>query len=240
SWAVGIFGEPLSTATPPTSSASSATATTDDERGGASARGSYAPFIAEGRVLHLAASAHYRVPAQSGAANAQLRLSSKPEMNQFPDRLLNTGNITGDVNHYQVSAVEAAGAFGALLAQAEYTLATVARDRAADADFSGGYGQVSWALTGERRPYKADKGIFEGIRPSGAVAWELAARYSRMDLGDAGINGGREQNAALALNAYIGPFVKLSGNYVKVLKTEGGPFAGDEPSALMLRAQFAY
>lgn len=240
SWAAGIFGEPLSTASPPTSSASSATAIADDERGGFSTRATWAPLIADGRVLHLGASAHYRVPAQSGTAAATLRLSSKPEANQFPDRLINTGNIAGDVANYRVAAIEIAGAAGPVVAQGEYTLNRVARDKARDVEFSGGYAQIAWAITGERRSYKADKGIFEGIRPQKAVAWEVAARFSDMDLSDAGVNGGSEQDATLALNAYIGAFVKISGNYVKVLKTEGGSFNGDEPTAVMLRAQLAY
>lgn len=241
SWAVGMFGEPLSTATPPTSSASSATANADDEGGGISARGSWAPLIADGQTLHLATSLHYRLPTQAGAgATPTLRLSSKPEANQFADRLVNTGNIGGDVSAYRLAAIELAGAFGPLLAQAEYSFATVARDHASDLQFDGGYVQVAWAITGERRAYKADKGIFEGIRPQKNTAWEVAVRLSALDLGDGNVNGGRERNTSTALNAYIGPVVKLSLNYVNVLDVKGGPFQDDEPSVLMLRGQIAY
>lgn len=72
------------------------------------------------------------------------------------------------------------------------------------------------------------------------MAWEVAARVSTLDLGDEDVNGGRERNASAALNAYVGPAVKLSLNHVKALAVKGGTFKGDEPSALMLRGQFAY
>lgn len=58
----------------------------------------------------------------------------------------------------------------------------------------------------QARSCMTDKGIFDGIRPREAVAWELATRLSQLDLSDAGIDGGRESNAALALNAYVSPW----------------------------------
>lgn len=165
SWAVGLFGEPLSTATPPGSSANTATAAADDEGGGISARGTWTPLLADGPTLHLGTSLHYRLPTQSGSgSNPTLRLSSKPEANQFADRLVSTGNISGDVRAHGLAALEVAAAFGPVLAQAEYSLATIARDKAPDLEFEGGYVQAAWAITGERRAYKVDKGVFEGIR----------------------------------------------------------------------------
>jgi len=61
-----------------------------------------------------------------------------------------------------------------------------------------------------------------------------------LDLGDGNVNGGRKRNASAAPNAYVGPAVKLSLNYVDVLEIKGGPFKGDEPSVLMLRGPFAW
>lgn len=241
SWAVGIFGEPLSTSTPPTSSASTATATADDEGGGVSARGTWAPLAADGNVLHLGTSFHYRVPTQAGpGASETLRLSSKPEANQFADKFLNTGNITGNVDSYRLAAIEVAGEWGPVVAQGEYTWARVLREQARRADFSGGYAQVSWAITGEHRPYRADKGLFDGIKPEGALAWEVAARISQMDLDDAGVTGGRERDATWGVNAYPSAAVKISLNYVRVLEVRGGSFDGAKASALMLRGQWAY
>ena len=54
---------------------------------------------------------------------------------------------------------------------------------------NGFYVQGSYLLTGEHRPYNRALGIFSGIRPKrnfledgGWGAWELAARYSYLDL----------------------------------------------------------
>ena len=66
-----------------------------------------------------------------------------------------------------------------------------------DPDFKGYYLQGSWILTGESRRYNAATGSFQNPRPmvpfssnGGFGAWELAARYSRMDLNfDEGLAG---------------------------------------------------
>lgn len=47
-------------------------------------------------------------------------------------------------------------------------------------------------------------------------------------------------DASYAINAYVGPNVKLSLNYVDVLSVKGGLMNGNEPSAVMLRTQFSY
>jgi phosphate-selective porin OprO/OprP len=232
SWAAGVFGEPLSTVT------------TDDEGGGLSARGSWAPIVGDGRALHLASSLHWRKPAQNPAAVETWSLASKPEINLVPngERFLNTGNIANASDFYLLS-LEAAKAFGPVLVQAEYNWVQLERNQAAGSrlDFQGGYAQASWALTGEVRPYQANRGLFGGIKAKGDVAWEVALRLSELDLLDGAINGGREQNATASLNAYLGPAVKLSLNAVQVLDVDDGPKAtADKPRAIMMRAQFAY
>ena len=230
SLSAGIFGEPLSTAT------------TDDEGGGFSTRATWAPLIASGHAVHLGGSLHWRQPTQvsTGSKLESLKLSSKPEMNLFPDKLVDTGNIAGDVRDSRVAALELATTQGPVTAQAEYALTQVRRESGADLDFSASYAQLAWVVTGEVRGYKPETGVLEGIRPNGAVAWELAARWSALDLTDGTVKGGAERNASFAINAYVGPNVKLSLNYVDVLSVKGGLMAGNEPSAVMLRTQFSY
>lgn len=230
SLAAGVFGEPLNTAT------------SDDEGGGFSVRATWAPMIASGHVLHVGGSMHWRQPTQvsAGSKLETLRLSSKPEMNLFPDRLVDTGNIAGDVRDSRVAALELATTQGPVTAQAEYAMTQVRRETGSNLDFTGAYAQIAWAVTGEVRGYKPETGVLDGIRPNGAVAWELAARYSKLDLTDGTVNGGEERNASYAINAYVGPNVKLSLNYVDVLSVKGGLMNGNEPSAVMLRTQFSY
>lgn len=229
SWAVGVFGEPITTAS------------TDDEGGGISGRASWAPMIGDGRTLHLASPLHWREASQ-GTTSLQ-KFSSKPEVNVFPtNRLqLNTGNIAG-ADNLALLGLEAAKALGPLLLQAEYSQLRLSRQHQPDLHFKGGYAQAAWALTGERRSYDGKRGIFGGIKPEQAVAWELALRLSQLDLDDAGLHGGQMQNLSASLNSYIGAFVKLSLNHVRTLDVEAdSPNARDgKVRALMLRAQFAY
>ncbi len=236
SWAAGLFGDPLSTAT------------TDDEGGGLSLRGTWAPLLGDGRSLHLGASLHWREPglrtttAPTGIPTWSL--ASKPEINLFPtaNRQLNTGNIAGDVDNFRLLGLEAAKAFGPLLAQAEYSFVKLDRDAGSDLDFQGGYLQLSYALTGEVRPYQGNRGIFGGIRPKGDVAWEVALRLSQLDLADGNVAGGEQRNASASLNSYVGNAIKLSLNYVQALDVKaGGPNAADgKARALMMRAQLAW
>jgi len=233
SLAAGVFGEQLS----------STAATNNDEGGGFSARATWAPLIASGRAVHVGGSLHWRKPTQVNTPAPGLEtasFSSKPEMNLMPDKLVNTGNIPGNVRDTSVAALEFATTRGPLTAQAEYTRAKVSRDTGGDLDFDGGYVQLGWALTGETRAYKAETGVLDGIKPAGRVAWEVAARLSDMNLNDGTLTGGHERNASAAVNAYVGANVKLSLNYVDVLSVKGGANDGNEPSAVMLRAQFSY
>jgi len=189
-------------------------------------------------VVHLGMSLHYRKPGRAESGADTLALYSGPE-SHLAARLLDTGAIGGDVDDYQVAGLELASSWGPLLAQAEDTEARVARSQARDLDFSGGYVQLSWVFNGAQRHYRPSKGVFGGVGVDRGVAWELAARLSRLDLEDADVDGGEERNATLALNLYPAPAVKLSLNYVKVLSLDGGQNDGDEPTAVMLRAQLA-
>jgi phosphate-selective porin OprO/OprP len=74
---------------------------------------------------------------------------------------------------------------------------------ASNVGFDGGYVQGSWVITGENRDYK--DGAFSRIKPNrpfslkngGWGAWEVATRWSTLDLNDDNIAGGDEQNYSL-------------------------------------------
>lgn len=238
--AVAIAGEQLSNAS------------TDDEGGGFGTRLSYAPLFSSGKIVHLGLSANWRKPTQSNAADKTsetLRLQTKPEMNQFifndakgvaVSQLVSTGNITGNVKNYTLFGLEAAAEYGPFVVQSEYSLAKIARDTKANVSFEGGYLQIAYALTGEARNYRGDKGIFDGFNVSKTGVWELATRYSVLDLNDEDIKGGKEENATIALNWYVNPVVKLSANYIQVLKVTEGAQQDEKPTAVQLRGQVAF
>lgn len=234
----GVFGEQL------------ATADAGDEGYGAAARATFAPVLSEGRLLHLGLSLQGRWPSQDNGASgagSTLRLRAKPESDVSAVRLIDTGEIGGGVRRTFAINPELAAVYGPFSLQAEYMAVQVERARAEDLDFNGWYVQTSYALTGETRPYRANKGVLDGIKPAslfahggGWGAWELAARLSELDLSDRNINGGRERNATLGLNFYPNAMLRSAFNVIKVLTVDGGPRKGDEPTIYQLRLQLNY
>jgi len=179
------------------------------------------------------------VPASFGGASGLGRSSG---------RLVDTGNISGDVDHHTLFGGELAMVYGPLSLQGEYIRADVSREIGNDLAFDGYYVYGSWFLTGESRNYKADKGVFDILYPKepfrlkggGPGAWELGVRFSSIDLSDDNINGGEEDNLTAGLNWYPNAFVRLMANYVKVLDVEGGAHNDEDLDVFQVRAQVAY
>jgi phosphate-selective porin OprO/OprP len=86
----------------------------------------------------------------------------------------------------------------------------------------GGYSQVGYFLSGEHRPYDRKAGAVDRVIPfhslskcgQGMGAWEIAARWSHLDLTDNQIQGGDMQNMTLGLNWYANPNCKCVFNYI--------------------------
>jgi len=243
---------------------------TDDEGAMIAGRATFAPVFSIDRVLHLGFSAgRVDPPHAAGNKPETTRFRSKPEANMVSDglaessfltdvdgnafgrssgRLVDTGSISGDVSSYSLYGGELAGIFGPLSLQGEYLSANVNRDVAHDAGFDGFYVLGSWLITGESRVYKADKGVFDMVVPrqpfslknGGSGAWEVALRYSNLDLNDADVRGGELDDLTVGLNWYINQYVRLSANYVSVLDVKGGAHDNDEPDIYEMRMQFAY
>lgn len=126
---------------------------------------------------------------------------------------------------------EFATVLGPFSAQAEWTGSWVARPgrstsssrRAGkDAFFWGAYGFVSYFLTGEHRHYELGKGRFGRVQPKANFdptrgewgAWEVAARFSYLDLDDRDVKGGRQWDVTAGLNWYLSPNLRFMLNYV--------------------------
>lgn len=235
----GLFGEPVGNAQ------------AGNDGYGAAVRASWAPILTDEGLVHLGAGATWRVPTEDNSTNASgprfstLRFRSKPESNVLAQRLVDTGEIR-DVNDYTTVGLEFAAAHGAASFQSEYQATQVSRDGGSSLNFDGWYAQFAYTLTGEARPYLANRGFFDGIRPSnpfgsdGWGAFEVALRLSSIDLSDDTINGGKERNATVAFNWYLNQYLRVSANLVKVLDIEGGPMNDDKPTIFQTRLQFAY
>ena len=198
---------------------------------GVAARFTYAPVDDDETVVHFGLAATAERP--TGSVN----LGARPESLATDPRLVKTGNLRGFTRVSQLG-VETAWKDGPLSLQAEWMDSYLSPGPGApDANFNGWYIAGSWILTGESRDYR--EGVFKDItsdRPAGA--WEIAMRFSRLDLDHGLILGGREDNLTLGLNWYFRGYARVMANFIKV-KSERRGIAND-PTIAAVRVQFAF
>jgi phosphate-selective porin OprO/OprP len=164
-------------------------------------------------------------------AGDNLVFAARPEVNLAP-RVVSTGDV--DATEEILLGAEAAAVIGQFSVQGEFMQAMLEADLAGDPTFMGSYALASWMLTGEHRNYNRKSGTFDRLRPespfkgpgSGAGAWELAARWSFLDLTDENVAGGEVTDLSAALNWYINSNFRLMTNYVHSEVEDSGSFDG--------------
>jgi phosphate-selective porin OprO/OprP len=189
--------------------------------------------------VHIGASGTYVFsPADQGpAATARhpLRFRERPEIRVDSTRLIDTGTL--DAAHASAFGVEFGANWKNFYVQSEHFWFDVERRAPTtldDPSFTGYYLQGSWLLTGESRRYNPAAGSFQNPRPrapfssaGGFGAWEIAARYSRMNLnfdeGLAGtaaipgsVRGGDQSIVTLGVNWYVNANFKVMMNYLLI------------------------
>ncbi len=219
--------------------------------------------------LHLGGDAEWLIqPPRNLVTNTQtLTLSDRPELRVDPTALITTGAIA-NVASAQVYGVEAAATYGSFYFQGEYYWFNV--DRGANTSvvppiggtsslrFDGGYAEASYVLTGESHKYNSASASYGGIKPDhpfswqsgGWGAWEVAARFSRMDLNDqiasaAGIAGGQQNIYTAGLNWYVNGNVRFMFNYLhgdisRQVSSTNATDAGSHFDAFAMRTQVAF
>ncbi|MDQ3563921.1 MAG: porin [Pseudomonadota bacterium] len=209
---------------------------------GVTGRITAAPLLDSTRLVHVGGAISWRDPEES-PADTLLQFRQRPESHVADQRLVDTGEFAGTEDFMRYGA-EGAFAWGPGSLQAEYIYTDVNRN-IEDVSFDGWYIYGSWFLTGESRAaaYKVEKGAFDRLKPfsnfgsGGWGAWEIAARYSTIDLSDEDIDGGEQDDFTFGLNWYPNPNLRLMANYVKVLSIDDGEFEGASPDIFQLRAQ---
>ncbi|MBN2309297.1 MAG: porin [Candidatus Hydrogenedentes bacterium] len=183
------------------------------------------------RLLHLGVAYSHRNPDGDDLGGPIAGWQTRPE-SHLANRYVNTdaGAIEGyrivdtRLDDIDLFGAEAALIWGPLSVQGEYMAAAVDSDFAGHLGFDGYYVQAGYFLTGEHRPYKNAAGVFGRVHPKrnfslkgerGWGAWELAARYSALDLNDGAVRGGEEQNVTIGLNWYLNPCTRIMWNYVR-------------------------
>jgi phosphate-selective porin OprO and OprP len=159
-------------------------------------------------------------------------------------RLIDTGTI-GDVKDTTKFGLEFAYQAGPFSVEAEYFNVDVNRSAGEEPSFSGYHVQASYVLTGESRGYRG--GVFRGVSPSGPRgAWEVAARFSSVDLVDSGFTGGEQENLTLGLNYYASANVRFMVNYIFIdvkdstAVPNGVTVGSDKPNVLLARVQYHF
>lgn len=176
-------------------------------------------------LLHLALAYSHREP-----QGAVLNWNARPEtrLSQFRYAAADATNTGFRLRDARVEAadlldLEAAFVYGPFSFQSEYMLAQTDTRYDGGHTFSGWYAQAGYFLTGEYRPYRTGDGLFDRVKPNhnfgfgsdgGWGAWELALRYSSVDLQDGLIRGGTQDAITAGVNWFLNPNARLTLNYV--------------------------
>ncbi len=114
----------------------------------------------------------------------------------------------------------------------------VARRDAGMADFHGNASSVllTWSPAGAARTYK--RGIAVAPSADEAMAWELALRWSAIDLDDDAVAGGHAESIGLSATCYFTSNVRLVANVIRVDSARRG--LHDDPLVVGTRIQFTY
>jgi phosphate-selective porin OprO/OprP len=201
-------------------------------------RGVFAPIDKRREALHFAAAIERRE--LDGGASSRVRTNSEFALTR--QAILDTGILAG-VDGYTNLNVEAGYMNGPFMIKAQQ----VTRDNDApgllDPKFTARSIEAAWVITGERQRYSLGTGTFGEVRPDNENwfgAWELAARYSTLDLTDGAVLGGEEENVTVGVNWYVNRIVRVSANYVDAKAQPSRLGVKDNPSAVMGRLQIAF
>ena len=208
-------------------------------------------------------------PADTAAGPAvaeAVRLRERPEIRVDGTRLVDTGNITSD--GLTAYGLEGGASWKSVYVAGEWYRTNVSRTAVGaaaspfDPSFDGWYIQGAWTLTGERHPWNAANGGFRGVRPAKPFdpakgtwgAWEVAARYSVLNLDDqagvagsaapaGGIRGGDQKITTVGINWYPNNVVRFLLDFqnidVSKLSAPGLP-VGETVKVYSFRSQFAF
>ena len=177
------------------------------------------------RLVHLGLSYSHKF---RDAAETTVSFAAAGESSLGP-KVVNSTAL--NVDGVDLLALEFAAVLGPWSFQSEYIMAAVEPASGDRAILSGVYAEASYFITGEHRSYKRNRGAFGRVKPlqnwnplgGGSGAWQVAVRYSRLDLNDEFVSGGEVQSATAGVNWHLWPNVRLMANYgfIDIVDTTG-------------------
>jgi len=215
--------------------------TEDTERDrdwGASVRATFSAVNKRNKLVHLGFSANYR----DTRTLKSIKYNQQPETHIAKVNFVDTGKIEQSQNTQKLG-MEIASINGPWSLQAEYIMNYVTRS-SNSLNFNGWYAHAGYFFTGESQAF--EQGLFTAVTPNTSVenggigAWQLGLRLSGIDLTDRDIHGGEMNNLTIGLNWYPTNDIRVSANYINVLKVDGGPQDGIEPDIFQIRFQWEF
>lgn len=195
----------------------------------AAGRATWAPILEERETLHFGLAGIDRTRSRG---DGDFNFSTPAEASLFARPFVDTGDLP-DVARASRIGTEFAYRNGPLLLQAEYIRAEVERFAGPGGPlpvlgFQGGYVEAGWVLNGEGRAYALTPqggttyATFKGVRVpegqrvtrGGIGVFELAARFSAVELKARDFRGGTERDVTLGLSWYPEPNLRLIANYI--------------------------
>jgi phosphate-selective porin OprO/OprP len=180
--------------------------------------------------------------------------SNGPELAVDSSKTVNTGNI--DATKVGEYGVETAAEYAGLYAQGGWFRYNIVRRLALpNPDFSGWYALLTYSLTGETHAYDPTTASFRGLRPAhplgegGLGAWEIAARFSNIDLdfqpfktaATGGVAGGNQNVWTVGLNWYPTTGIRFALDYYNLRANHVNAPANDiSADAVGIRTQVSF
>lgn len=218
---------------------------------GLSYRNTFAPLMDLDcdRVIHTGFGYSY-----NRSANNSLRFRSTPEI----------GVTAGDVNFnpvivpffvdtnnfgaegFSLFNAELAAGLGPLVCQAEVYYVVAQTLAGTDATFAGAYAQAAYVLTGEHRKYNPKQGVFGRFVPESkdangklCPAWEVATRWSYLNLNDDAVQGGQLNDLTFGLTCRWNKFTMMQFNYIHAFQQQAA-FGKNNADILAMRFQIDF
>ena len=157
--------------------------------------------------------------------NGSFTVESRPEAHLTSFNPVGVNLASGTMEKINRYNFEAAAVYGRFSLQFEYMLLNGdAPVGTPGVHYTGWYIHASYFITGEHRKYKTKSGTFARVSPrqnfedGGWGAWQVALRYSTLDLNDdnsaAAYLGGEMDNITVGLNWHLNPNTRFMFNYV--------------------------
>ncbi|MCX7400056.1 MAG: porin [Planctomycetales bacterium] len=197
-------------------------------------RATYLPWYEEeGRYLaHVGLSGSIRDP-NNGSQRYRARGSLRNGPGSLNPVLADTGSFTS--TQTDMLNFESALQLDSLLLEAEYCVSQDQNTAFGDVTMYGWYAEALYFLSGEHRDYEKKTGVFGRVVPHnnygdcGSLgAWQVGARYSKVNLIDGLLDGGQLEDVTVGLNWFLNPNLKIQNNYIYTIRdAQAGPGGGE-------------